>query len=180
MKIVIPGRDVFARATRTLIDMHTDWDGIHTFFSLHWSDGDLHPGLAAMIVPTINPDRYPAMMLGLARKEIDKGEGVPYAYALQFEGWGVIAPKADASPEERAQFDRDRVGRRFHERADAVEVVQAWCVDIHGRLWSTTKTRSDGQIRETFHGDPDSAPAGRLITGLRECTELAKETRDRG
>jgi hypothetical protein len=64
------------------------------------------------------------------------------------------------------QYERDRIGRTFHKRADATEACIVWVADVHGRLWSATKARDNpGRIHEVFY-QPGRAPGGHLVKGL--------------
>jgi len=114
----------------------------------------------------VPPDRYPALMAGIAREQLEKEPDDPaYAYLLQVESFGVTAPGPGASEEERRQFDADRRNHTFHQRADAIESAVAWCADIHGRLWAAAKKRGGETISECFYA-PGKAPRGRFISAL--------------
>ncbi len=158
-----------AAETRRAVEMHDEWDSLHCFLTLHWDGEKLTCGTYAAIDPGIEPADYPALMAKLAREAHEGHPDKPpaFAYLLQIEAFGVKAPGADATAEERRQFDADRRGRTFHARDDAVEVCQAWCADIYGRLWSATKARGDDEgISEKFY-PPGKAPGGQMISGLR-------------
>lgn len=162
-----PPKEVFAAATRKAIEDHTEWDSLHCFMTLHWDGEKLLPRTYAAIDPGIDPPDYPALMAGIASKELEKNPGDPaYAYLLQIEGFGVIAPAKDASEAEREQFDRDRIGRNFHSRPDAIESAYAYCADVHGRMWVAAKRRDrPGEISEDFY-PPGKGLGGQMIRGL--------------
>lgn len=161
-----PSREAFAAMTRKIVADHDEWDSPHHFVTLHWEDGELRPGTWAMIMPDIHPAQYPELMAKLALEAHEKDPDRPaYGYLLQIESFGVTEPGPGASEEERDQFNRDRLGRNFHNRADAVEVAGAWCADIHGRLWAAARRRGDEEITERFY-QPGRAPGGQLIEGL--------------
>jgi hypothetical protein len=163
----IPPRDIFAAEARRAIEMHDEWDSPHCFVTLHWDGQKLSAGTYACIMPDINPADYPEHMIRLAREDYERDpDNAAYAYLLQAEFFGASEPGPDASAEERAQYQRDRLGRTFHQRADAEEVATAWCADVHGRLWAATKRRSKpGEIHEQFYA-PGKAPGGQMIRGL--------------
>ena len=162
-----PPREVFADFTRQTIEAHDEWDSPHCFITLHWDGEQVSVGTYASIMLDINPADYPAYMISLAREEHEKNPDDPaYAYLLQAEFFGATEPGPDASEAERAQFQRDRLGRTFHQRDDAEEIATAWCADVHGRLWAATKRRSQpGVVHETFYA-PGKAPGGQMIRGL--------------
>lgn len=170
--MTIPSREIMAAKTRELVERHDEWDSLHTFATLHWDDGRLRFGTFAMIDPHIAPDQYPDLMRKIAAEQFGKHpDDPPYAYLLQIEAFGVVAPGEDASDEERRQFDADRLGRNFHNRADAREIATAYCADIHGRVWSATKARDDeGRIEEHFYG-PGKSLGGQFIRALLAVAE---------
>jgi hypothetical protein len=163
----VPPRSVFAAAARKAIDAHDEWDAPHAFETLHWDGEKLTTLTYACIMPDMDPVSYPAVMTGLAREELEKHPGDPaYGYLLLAESFRVQSPGPEASAAEREQYDRDRAGRTFHERPDAVEVCTAWAADIHGRLWFAEKARYSDGIREEFYRPGSSAPGGPVIRTL--------------
>ena len=160
-------RDVMTAEVRKAIERHDEWDAMHEFATLHWDGEHLSYGTVGIIDPGIHPAQYGKLMAGLAAKQISADpDSPPCAYLLQIEGWGVTEPPPSASDEERAQFNRDRYGRTFHQRADAQEFAQAWCADIHGRLWSATKRRGQPDDIQVKFYRPGNAPSGQLIEAL--------------
>jgi hypothetical protein len=154
--VTTPPREVLAAATRKAIEDHTEWDSLHCFMTLHWDGENLHPGTYAAIDPGIDPPDYPALMAGIAAKELENNPEDPaYAYLLQIEGFGVVAPGPDASETEREQFDRDRLESAF-----------AYCADVHGRLWAATKARSKPDVIEENFYPPGKHLSGQMIRGL--------------
>lgn len=162
-----PPQSAFAAAVRKAVENHSEWDSPHCFLTLHWDGGELACRTFVCIMPDIDPEDYPAVMSKAAFGELEKDPDDPaYGYLLQIEGHGVLAPGPGASETDREQYDRDRIGRTFHQRPDATEVCIALAADIHGRLWTATKTRAEpDRIREVFC-QPGRAPGGRLIDGL--------------
>jgi hypothetical protein len=155
-----PPRDVFAATVRRALDMHTEWDSPHSFETLHWDGEKLRTMTYACITTDIDAVKYPALMMGMAREELEKHPEDPaYGYLVQAEGHRVIEPGPGASAAEREQFRRDRLGRTFWKRPDAVEVCTVWAADIHGRLWFGEKARNQPGIREAFFG-PGGTSAG--------------------
>jgi len=163
-----PPREILAAETRRAVDLHDEWDSLHCFMTLHWDGEKLTCGTYAAIDPAIKPTDYPALMAKLAREAHEKHPDDPpaFAYLLQIEAHGVEEPGPDATEEERRRFDADRLGRTFHQRADAIEICQAWCADIYGRLWSATKTRGDEKVSERFYPPGKDRPSGQMIRGL--------------
>jgi len=164
----IPPREVFAKAARDQLAQHDAWDSPHAFITLHWDGTSLNGRTYACIMPDIDPPDYPACMSKIAREQFEKDPADPaYAYLLQIEGFGIPEPGKDATGAERDQYNRDRLGRTFHQRADAVECALAWVADIHGRVWSAEKIRGreDEGIREQYHA-PGQTPGGHMIRGL--------------
>lgn len=163
----IPPRDVFAAAARKAIEDHDEWDAPDAFQTLHWDGEKLSCRTFVCVLPDVNPPDYPALMAKAAIDELTKHpDHVAYAYLLQMEMFGVSEPGPDASAQERQRYDRDRIGRTFHQRDDAIEACVAWVADVHGRLWSAAKMRNrPGRISETFY-QPGQAPGGQMIRGL--------------
>lgn len=165
----LPPRDVFAAAARRAVEeLHTEWDSPHSFQILCWDGANLNCRTYACLMPDIDPPKYPAMMTGLAREDHEKHPGEPaYAYLLQIECFGVTAPLPGATKDEIVQYNVDRMGRTFHQRADAVESCTAWVADIHGRLWTASKTRDKpSQINEAFYPPGKLPVGGQMINGL--------------
>jgi hypothetical protein len=165
----LPHRDVFAAFTRKAIEDHGEWASPHCFMTLHAEDGQLHCRTYAAIMPDISPPDYPSLMFRLAGEELEKHRDDPAcAYLLQIEAFGVTGPGKGATEAEREQYARDRLGRTFHERPDAVESAVAWCADVHGRLWSAAKIRGreDKGISESFYQPGRAAIGGRMVKGL--------------
>lgn len=162
-----PPRDVFAAAARKAIEDHDEWDSPHCFQTLHWDGERLTCRTYVCIMPDVDPVKYPALMAKAAREELEKHpDEAAYAYLLQIESFGVTEPGPDASEAEREQYERDRIGRTFHERGDAIESCDVWVADIHGRLRSAAKTRTEpDRIHEHFY-QPGRTPGGPFIRGL--------------
>lgn len=160
-------KEPFAAAARAAIEAHTEWDAPHAFVTLHWDGASLATRTYACIMADINPADYPKMMAGMALEELSKDPADPaYAYLLQAEFFGVTEPGPDATEADREQFDRDRLGRTFHQRPDAIECATAWVADVHGRVWNAGHTRKDpGLISEKFY-PPGRAPSGHFVQGL--------------
>jgi hypothetical protein len=168
--VSVPPRDAFAAAARLAIERHDEWDAPHAFETLHWDGEKLRTMTYLCIMNDVDPPKYPALMARAALEELEKHPDDPaYGYLLQVESHGVSKPGPQASEAEREQYERDRLGRTFHKRPDAVEVCQVWAADVHGRLWSATKRRGDesGYIHEVFY-QPGRAPGGTAIRGLLE------------
>jgi|SRR5580704_2633459 hypothetical protein len=160
-------RDVMSAEVRAAIERHDEWDAMHEFVTLHWDGEHLSYGTVGIIDPAFHPTQYGKLMARLAAEQIGREPGKPpYAYLLQIEGFGVPEPPPSATDEERAQFNRDRIGRTFHQRADAHEFAQAWCADIHGRLWSATKRRDRPDDIQVKFYRPGAAPSGQMIEAL--------------
>jgi hypothetical protein len=164
----VPPREMFAAEARRITEMHTDWDSPHQFITLHWDGERVSYGTVAMITTDVHPTMYPGVMAGIAREALTGEDRANlYAYALQIEGYAVVEPGSDATEEERRRFLADRVGRRFSERQDAVEIATTSCVDVHGRIWTATKRRDKPEIDEKFWApDATDAPRGHLAEGL--------------
>jgi len=143
--MTVPPRSVFAAAARAALEAHEEWDAPHCFQALHLDGDSLVCRMYACIMTDVEPDDYPRWMAMLADEQHEKDPRDPaYAYLLQTESFRTRAPGPEASAAEREQYDRDRAGRTFHERADAVEVCSAWVADIHGRLWFAEKAPLPG------------------------------------
>lgn len=161
-------REQFAAVTRDFIEDHSEWDAPHRFVILYRDGDEVAVGSYAVIMPDVHPDQYPGLM---ARAADDWRESHPdkpaYAYLLQIEAHSVTEPGPDASEAERNQFQADRLGRTFHTRPDAVETAVAWCADVHGRMWTAAKVRSqEDQIQEEFYQPGRSPLGGQMIRGL--------------
>lgn len=171
-----PPNEVLAAETRRLVaDLHTEWDAPHQFVTLHWDGQTISYGTVACIMADLHPTRYPQVMARMVLEQTQRRHLPPMcACALQIECFGVTEPGPDASAAERAQYQRDRVGRTFHQRPDAVESAVAWCADPYGFLWSAAKTRRDPtKIVESFY-QPGQAPApgGQMVAGVLAAARL--------
>jgi hypothetical protein len=167
--VSVPPRDLFAAATRQVIEAHDEWDSPHSFQTLHWDGTQLACRTFACIMPDIDPPGYPALMAGIAAEQRVKHPDDPaYGYLLQIESFGLAEPREDAPEAERERFRRARLTRTFHKQPDAIEMAVAWCADIHGRLWSAAKYRKpSGAIEEHFYPPhTPKRPGGRFIDGL--------------
>jgi len=131
-------RDVMAAEVRAVIERHDEWDGPHEFVTFRWDGEHLIPGTVGVIMPDIDPERYPELMASLAAKDISEHppDELPCAYLLKIEGFGVAAPPPGATDEERRQFNADRLGRTFCQRADAIEArfYRPGSAEVRGRL----------------------------------------------
>lgn len=172
---------VFAAEVAQQLAEHVEWDSLHEFRTLHWGGEQLTIGTLAAIVPSVPPTAYPALVTDIARDEIlkqqEKGESTLCAFSLRFEAHAVMHDPDTAAPEENAQYLRDRVERRFHERTDAVEILGVYLVDIHGRLWAGSKRRDTGKIEQHYYPDPARCPiGGAFIHGLRAAAVVTRAT----
>ena len=138
----VPSRSAFAAITRYTVEEHREWDSPHSFLTLRWDGDSLSCRTWVCIMPDVDPVKYPAVMMGAVREELEKYPDDPaYGYLLQGEFFGTQEP-------------------------DAAEACIAWAVDIHGRLWSAAKTRTNpDRIQEAFY-QPGRAPRGQMIQGL--------------
>ncbi|MEV8636552.1 hypothetical protein AB0395_33385 [Streptosporangium sp. NPDC051023] len=174
-------RSVFAAEVAQQLDAHTAWDSLHEFRTLHWDGEQLTTGTLAAIAPSVPPDAYPGLMTDVAKGEIlkqqEKSEHTLHAFSLMFEAHAVMHDSAQATAEENARFQRDRLERRFHQREDAVEVLGVYLVDIHGRLWTGTKRRDTGKVEQHYYPDPARTPiGGSFIHGLRAVAANTRAT----
>ncbi|GIH69475.1 hypothetical protein [Sphaerimonospora thailandensis] len=170
----IPGREVLAATVRQALDAH-EWDTLHEFRTLHWDGEQITTGTLAAIDPSVHPTDYPALMVKVARTAVEQQQEVStlHAFLLLFEAHAVMAPSDDASDDEQARFQRDRLERRFYQREDAVELATAYCADIHGRLWSATRRRDTGAVEQHFYPTPEGAPGGAFVNALRAVAQAA-------
>ncbi|MEV4093826.1 hypothetical protein [Streptosporangium saharense] len=174
-------RAVFADEVARQRDAHTVWDSLHEFRTLHWDGEQLTTGTLAAIVPSVPPNAYPALMTDVARGEIlkqqEKRENTLHAFSLRFEAHAVMHDPDTATPEESAQYLRDRLERRFQQREDAVEILGVYLVDIHGRLWAGSKRRDTGKVEQHYYPDPARCPiGGGFIHGLRAAGVVTRAT----
>lgn len=160
-------RDALRAETRRALESHDTWDSPHCFMTLHWDGTSVHVGTYAAILPDVAPPDYPVHMARLAYEELERDPGDPAcAYLLQIEAHSLRPPSADAGEAELNRFHTARLTRTFYRQPDAEEAAIAWCADVHGRMWSATKYRSDpARIEEVFYS-PGRTPGGQLITGL--------------
>jgi hypothetical protein len=166
--VIVPKAEL-AAVTREAVEAHEEWDSPHWFTGWCWDGEKLNPGLVACIVPDVHPDQYPSRVMKMVAKYLsDDGNPAPVAFMLQFEAFGVTMPaEGSMSGEEAEQFRRDRLGRTFHKRPDAVESCIAYCADVHGRVWYAAKVRGreDEGITENFY-PPGRSPGGRFMKAL--------------
>jgi hypothetical protein len=169
-----PPNEVLARETRRLVeDMHDEWDAPSQFVTLHWNGAKISYGVVACLMLDIHPTQLPRIMAELVSKQARRRDLPPMcACIIQSEVHGVTEPGPDASVAERLAYDRDRAGRTFHQRPDAVEAAVAYCADTYGFLWSALKTREDpGTIVEQFY-KPGAGLGGQLIAGVLAAARL--------
>lgn len=169
--------EAFASVTRRMIEAHETWDSPHSFATLHWDGEQLDFGRVAMITTDVHPGNYPNLMLKVAREAMN-GERAStlVGYALQIEGHGVAEPHRNATAEERARFQADRVGRTFHLRPDAVESALAYAADIHGRVWGAIKRRGHDGIEECFYPPGGRASHGQMVDALLAAAVITRTT----
>lgn len=172
--MLTPPNEVLAAETRRLVtDLHDEWDAPHQFVTLRWDGERISYGVVACLMLDIHPAQYPQIMAGFVREQSRRRDLPPMcACAVQVESHGVTEPGPDASVAERLAYDRDRVGRTFHQRPDAIESADAWCADSYGFLWSAAKRRDDPRtIIERFY-KPGTAPGGHLIAAVLAAARL--------
>ena len=160
-----------AALTRKTIEDHTDWDALHALFVIH-RDGD---GIAVRSVIAIDPAMEPAMypvLIEMMVSERAKEDGPPYALLLEIEAFGAKAPQDDAPAWEKAQFEADRANGTIHQRADAVEAAWGWAVDVHGRMWTATKTRGSEEIEESVYEPGSGNVGGRFPKAMLDALRL--------
>jgi hypothetical protein len=124
-----------------------EWDSLPEFIVFRYSEGKLVPDTIG-VMAGIEPAMMPGVMLSLAEKAAESGV-VAAAYLLSLEGYGVKVPAPGTSPEELEQFERDRKGRNFHTRSDAMETKIALVASTStDASWTVMKDRSTGTISE--------------------------------
>ncbi len=123
------------------------WDGHPDFAILvETPDGGLGVDIIYLIAGIVlTDDTQPDVLLTVALRHMAQcvNPGVLAGAMLTFEAWAVAEPGTDASPDERARFDRDRRTRGFHARPDRKETAMALCVDVWGRRHSTSIVRGE-------------------------------------
>lgn len=166
-------REVLAAEARKLIEFHgDDWDSPHAIVTLHPDgEGSLRVGTWVSVDLAVAPRQLPGLIARTAAEALaNSPEDPAYAFGFLMEGFGMVEPSPNASPEERERFERARVTRTFHEHPDAVESATAWVADIHGRTWCCQRRRDTGEMRESFHGPGGTlrgAVTGALIKAAR-------------
>lgn len=152
----VPPPEPFAAATRKLVEQHEQWDSLPQFVTLHWDGEKIRYGTVAVI--DMHPEQYPLTMTGIAAEEIakqDAHEKTLYAFALQVETFSVEVPKgADPATLARVQHARDT--RTIHDLPESVEMCDAFCVDIHERMWTSRKRRNRPEKIEDLFFDAGS------------------------
>lgn len=174
----IAPKTALAAFTRDQVADHDEWDSPHAFMTLHNIDGEIKVGMYAMITPDFPPDQYKRAITGMALdflRRYDADDDVmatddgklppPCAYLLQIEAHIAIIPP-DASKADREQLDRDADNRQIHARPDAVEICNAVCADVHGRVYMATKRRDTGEVDEQFSGPLNNTIRGRFANAL--------------
>jgi hypothetical protein len=160
-----------AAFTRSVVDMHEDWDGMHQFMVLVSDEGTITPRVIGVIDPALHPDLYPKFIAKLAWEDVQgmkDGDLSPVAYLLQIEAYGVtMPPPGNMTPEEEAELSRARRDRTFHQRPDAQETCMALCADVRGRIYQVTKFRADGRIEEEQIAPGDYTVGGQMAQALR-------------
>lgn len=160
----LPPFEEMERITRSVLDMHGNdddsWDGIHMFVLYERvDDSDQLQAAAIMgIVPTINPDDYPAVLNAqtqqfLATRFDDMTSKPIVACALMMEAYAL---ERQPTEEERELINK----RELHTIPDAVERCMVATVDIAGRTWVASKTRRnpddvtfyDSNLHNTVYG----------------------------
>lgn len=161
--------EAFAALARETAERHTAWNSPHRFGALLWDGATVRVGSLSMIDPGIDID--PDALVGLAERDVNAAPD-PTAvcgYLLTVEGHSVAQPGPDASEHERRRYEADRVGRTFHARADAEEIMVVFVVDLYERLWVVTKRRSSPDDLVAVFEDVGAAPRydGPLVRTLR-------------
>lgn len=156
---LVPQR-ILADYTRDMLArFHTDWDSLHAFQVLRWDAAarKISARLHSAIDTSIHPDAYPDMMAQMAFADHqEKPDEPPFAYLLQIEAFGVIAPLPGAPREQHEAFDAARHARTFHQHPDRREGAFAYTADVWGRVWVASKYRDAPElpVEMEFH-DPD-------------------------
>ncbi|WP_433225421.1 hypothetical protein [Actinomadura formosensis] len=169
--------EIFAGVTRRITEAHETWDSPHRFVTLHWDGERLDFGTVALITADVHPGNYPNLMLKTAREAMTGDRASTLCgYALQIEGHSVVEPGPEASAQEWARFQADRIGRRFHTRPDAVESALTYCADIHGRVWGAIKRRGVDGIDEVFYAPGERASHGQMVDALLSVAIVTRTT----
>ena len=169
---IIPDAEFAEFARAFITEFHDDWDALHAFETLHWTDGSLSVGLHAAIDTSYEPRDYPKIMLAMASETIDRCETekmlpAPCGYLLQIETYYVETPD-DANEAFKAQLVQDHRDGSISTRPDTIEAAWAMVTDLRGNIWEAVKRRDTGEIREGFY--PLHLPGGsqgRMVRALR-------------
>lgn len=161
-----PPPDLVAARTRFIAEKHGDdsWDQGAEFFTLHWAPGAeaVEFGMMVVIDPRMDPEHYRQNLFGVAAHFLTQesaGLAPVVAFALGFEAFGLPVPDDDAPAEVKAEHERRRRERTYHEAPDAIEVYDVLCVDITGSGYQATIRRGEpGVIHE--HRFPPPAEDG--------------------
>lgn len=161
--VTLAPQEELLKIARWAITRDDDWDMFPEFVTLHWDAENEKVGLGtvAIFAGDIPPESYPQAMMAMAVGDVGKAPATT-AYLFVIEGYGVIPPKADASQEEKDQFEHDRINRGFHARDDKFEVKMALVADITGKTWMVTKYREDGKVVDSTEDEGLKSLGGRM------------------
>jgi hypothetical protein len=157
--------EALAAYTRETVDGYDHWDTMTQFLILHWEDGKLAASTAGAFAPDVREDQYGPFMIKIAADQYHTEPDRPAcAYLLQTEGWTVTLPP-EATDEDRRRLQEAVAAGELDRLPDAVESADAWCADLHGRVWHACQVRGAASVRERYWR-PGTAPRAHLTDML--------------
>lgn len=151
------------------MESHTQWDSPPAVADIRWDGTRARLRTWCMIASDIHPGQYPKIINSRAYDSLrSTPKKLPHALMIQVEAHTVTEPGTDATREERAAYQRDRVNRTFYQRPDAVEKAAVFIADIRGRLWLAEKIRGRDGIAEWYwEMDAEDFPGGPVPVTLQ-------------
>ncbi|MEV8636889.1 hypothetical protein AB0395_35135 [Streptosporangium sp. NPDC051023] len=141
------------------------WDLPHGLVAVHWDGQRMWAGEKHIIPLSVLPDAIPEKLMRLAGQEtepqrdmIEAGQQPTlYAFMLVSESHKVLHDPRTATEFDAVRMRRDRVERRFRERADAIETCDVMAADIDRRFWMAERRRDlPRRISRRFWPGPDA------------------------
>lgn len=157
--------EALAEFTRETVEGYTSWDTMTQFQILHWEDGKITVHTVGAFAPDVHPDQYQPYMIKMAGEQYRAEPDLPACgYLLQTEGWTVNLP-AEATEAEQQQVQEMLAAGTLDQYPDAIESADAWCADLHGRVWHARQVRGETTVREE-HWKPGTIQRATLTDTL--------------
>lgn len=157
--------DELAAITRKAIEIHDEWDTLHSLLVIGRDGNGVRVRLAAGIDPAFQPEMYPLLIENIVRECAEK-DGPPYALLLQIEAFGALMPEDEAPAWEKARMEAARQNHALNQLPESVEAAWAYTADVHGRVWTAMNPRGSDEISESTFEPGSGRIGGRMLEAM--------------